>query len=871
MSTLLPFQEAVNKALKIYRNPEKLGSVSPLATPYFLGADMPPNATSVLERGRVLQNVLQEATEQIGGEYAERWRKLIELRFFQEKSFLEISQALQISESQIKNTDRKRAIIQLAERLIERVKPSLRLEMPPSLPSNTIHRRMVVKKIVERLEQKQSVFVAGVEGLGKTSMGGQVAALWQSDAVFWYTVRVGLNDHIDSFVFNLAYFLYQQGASSLWQELIAAEGKVEPHFLEIARYSLAQLSQMPLLCVDEADVLQSNQSVEYLQLSEFWADLQEQVPILYMGQQPSLRASYIETLQPYSDEAAAQIFSERAISLSAIEIQSFNHLAGGNPGILNLAAAYLQDGGTIEELGRNFEQAPKIHLLMERVLRRLSIPEKRILSDLSVYDIAAPEDVWLSPRNTKAVQQSFTSLSNKNLIHFDGVGGVFILPAYRKVFHEILSSTLPEEELQLLHHQAAEVFIERGQFTQAARQYTLAGQAEIAIWQWEQFKQQEINQGQAYAAISLFQEMRNSKLSLQAHGRAMDHVAELQKLMGSLDQALESLESVRSRPPVFQIEALQLKGIILNEKSELTDARKTFADAVSMAEAIIEGRLAHLYKGLSWNSLREMQLERAWNEALMARYEADNHHGTVALRLCLYEEAEKFYLGALALAKEANHLQGVAKTHGFLSWLYAIQGKYGEALQHAEEATAYYEKTSQRAMIAHIKINIALTHNLAEQHQMAVNVLTQATTQLAEFGLPTEAREAALFNQGFAEAYLGLNQLDKATEHVRRALGVEEGDIFIDSSRTFGEILLKQGELTEAEKQIQFSIDLLTQNENGQDHYLLGYAQRSMAQVYGAQGRNQLAIEMKEKCIKSFLEINLPYEVERTKRLLNGL
>ena len=73
----------LENTLKHYLDPLWLGDFSALASPYILGHRLPATATSPQERGRVLQQVLQEATGQLNGKYAERHQALLQKYYFE--------------------------------------------------------------------------------------------------------------------------------------------------------------------------------------------------------------------------------------------------------------------------------------------------------------------------------------------------------------------------------------------------------------------------------------------------------------------------------------------------------------------------------------------------------------------------------------------------------------------------------------------------------------------------------------------------------------------------------------------------------------------------------------------------------------------
>ena len=98
----------------------------------------------------------------------------------------------------------------------------------------------------------------GPPGVGKTTLGATIFQRLATQPIFWYTFRPLLNDRVPSLLFALSHFLHQQGASNLWQLLLAAGGAIDDYQLALAllREDLATLQpHSPVLCFDEVDCL----------------------------------------------------------------------------------------------------------------------------------------------------------------------------------------------------------------------------------------------------------------------------------------------------------------------------------------------------------------------------------------------------------------------------------------------------------------------------------------------------------------------------------------------------------------------------------------------------------------------------------------
>jgi hypothetical protein len=258
------FFERLRLALNNYDDPQWLGENSPLAAPYFLGAalaDVPDGDTAV-GRGHVLQQVIQQAANglwrgtlpasrdelesavqdarQEEGNSGNRYHFfLIELRYLR-RFFRSRAQPAADSEQAIRDylgvgrgpyfNHLKAARETLGEALINLLQPTFRLEQPPQFADELIGRDGLIAQCLAGLKENQTIAITGMGGVGKTALATAVARQWSNQTVFWFTLRPTLNDQLSSLLFSLGYCLHQAGASGLWLQLVADNGKIEnPH------------------------------------------------------------------------------------------------------------------------------------------------------------------------------------------------------------------------------------------------------------------------------------------------------------------------------------------------------------------------------------------------------------------------------------------------------------------------------------------------------------------------------------------------------------------------------------------------------------------------------------------------------------------
>ena len=252
------FFDQLKLALEFHDDPVLLAAHSPLATPYFLSGALrtkspdAPSAGAPVDWGQVLcdeiarsvallwggplpenQQALMEAVdEEAQTARSDRYDFLVlELNYFgrivqpRPRTQAEIYHDILHVSRATHDRHLREAVARLGERLLQRLRPTVRLELP-TLRGALIGREPQRQESLRALGTGQCVSLVGVGGVGKTTLGAWLASRWARDSVFWFTIRPHFNDRLPSLLFALGYFLHRRGASSLWQQLVADGGKV---------------------------------------------------------------------------------------------------------------------------------------------------------------------------------------------------------------------------------------------------------------------------------------------------------------------------------------------------------------------------------------------------------------------------------------------------------------------------------------------------------------------------------------------------------------------------------------------------------------------------------------------------------------------
>lgn len=858
------FVGVLEEALTHYTDVEWLGRNSLLAAPYLLGEWAPASATEARHYGRALQALLQAAIDKVDGKYAERYRTILQEYYFHNRSLPVLYELVGLSRNAF-NVNRQAAIAALAQTLITLLRPTLRLEMPPP-PVALLERETLVQQATGALQQRQTVAILGTSGVGKTMLGAHLAQRL-GRACFWYTIRSGLNDQVESFLFALGLFAWQQGAPALWLELVAGQGKIVPaKALALVQHGLAQIQPPPLLCIDEVDLLQPATNADNTPLVQLLATLRGQTPLLLIGQRALIDTDYHYVLKGLSSAAVQEVLLGAQIRLSSAEITQLQQLTQGNPRLVKLFVLAVQNGeqpaDLLAHLQPTLAQTPALEFMLTRIFQRLHADEQRILVELSVFPSPAPPQPWQTP----AWGYALGALLGKQLLQGDSRRGIEIPLLYRQLIY----ANLPVATVEQLHVQAAQLRMRTGAYTAALYHWLMARRPVEALTLWQEHHQQEIAQGQAATARQLLRTLPTVDLPPVLQEQHALLSAQLAYLVGELGEALADLRTLLHKTSLAALPANELAGMIANELSDFSQADNAFQRALRLSQSFVELRDVHIRKGMAWLHWRQVELTQAEQELNQAAYEVENMRGRLAEARNDYAAARTHYQQALELAETLRHSPSVAKTCTSLGGLLGLLGEAATAQHYLQRAYQWYQQTGNLLPMAGNRLNLAVAQLQIGEPQAALPTLRAAETLLMD-RTQIPPRQYALLHQLYAEVYLALDELMTDQHHLQLALATEERETLPDLYRIYGELLGRQGDWSQAETLLRQSIDLA---EQGHDQNTGGYGWRALAQLYAQQGRPQAATAAFAQALDHFTAMQLWHEVERTQqsmKLTTGL
>ena len=719
------------------------------------------------------------------------------------------------------------------------------------------------------LQRGRSVGLSGPAGIGKTSLGAALASAGPLSPrrVFWFTFTPGLNDQLGSVLFALGFFLWQQGAANLWAQLSAEPGRLSPALLlGLLHEDVQTLSESPpLLCFDEVDLLRPDEVEAHAQVVAFLGSLRSApaCACLFIGQRPVIEVDDHFTLDGLDEAALPRYLAAAPIDLSLDDQRALLAQTDGNPRLLDLIVALHHSGEPIGEVLRRLPASPSIEFLLNRIRQHLNVDEQTLLDQLAVFRRPAPADAFPAAVCARLVE--------RRLVQRDAQGGILLQPALRAVLYD----KLRPEARRTAHLTAADVRAARAEYTAAAYHYLRASEARWAIWLWHAHRNEEINQGQGPAALTLFEQVDEHPLGDAEHDALALILAELRKLIGQDPRA--ELRQHDWRSPLFKAQAKRLEGDLAELKGQIDAAIAAYQDGLNTIENLLAEE-SLFDKNLGWTYFRQggTSLDLAWQKACLARFEAERLQGDIQARRGALAAAEAHYTQALALAQSFNHHDGEAKTHNHLATLLAKEGRLDEAREHRQQAIALFQQLGNQVHLAGAKLNLAFDHNLIGQQRAVLppadesvrpifaQVVQAASEALELFERLAQSLGCAIAAQNLAEAYLYLGELAAAEQYAQQVIQSNAAHVLPDGLRTLGEIRLAQGDVSAAETSIRQSIEKAHEND---DRYLEAYGLRALLRLSLSQQQEAAAQAVLEQTINLFESLDLPQEIERTQAL----
>ena len=881
------FEEVLVQALKLLDQPTRLGMESPLAAPYFLHRALPAGTYlhTPESRGRLLKSVIKQVAQQLWQgplpkNKAEMQAALkevrkergsppysylvLELRYFQE--FLQPRSLREIYEDDAYLLDSKTgdhrthkvALQQLGELLLAYLRPALRLEQPLA-PTLFIGYEQEQQKLSQALQSKQTVFLSGAGGVGKTSLAARIIQQSKGKAHFWYTFHPTLNDRLSSLLFGLGYFLHEQATSQLWQYLIAQQGALTDFTvaLGLARQDLvARQAEAPLLCFDELDRIAHSDPGQippaHQQLLAFIESLRGLAPILLIGQRPLLDSDHYLTLTGLKPVQIPALWQGGGCAIHAVDVEKLFRATGGNLRLLRICLALQQDGVTIDDVIAQLTGNVSMYPLFHRLWLRLEENEQRFLQQLAVFRGPAPDQL--------GEPQTIASLVARHLVEEDGQGGITIVAN----LHEVIYQELAPEQREVLHFQAAQILLPYAEYTETAYHLWKAARPEQAIQLWYPQRQVEMRRGHTDAALVIFEGISRNQLPPQEQ-QGLDLLrAELRLMRGELRKGLEGIAKTTWRAPSeARARLVALQGAYQDALGYPDQAIRSYHEGIQLLTHL-QTEASRFHYRLGMLHLRQKELAQAKQEARLLECQLHNLFGVIEEEEGRYQDALLSYQKALVLAQALADEASLARTYGNLANLVGARlQKLEEAITYAQKAIHCYEQLGDRWNVENTHKNLGAIYIQTHQFAAALVVTSKAYHFFKAINAPYQSAVAGV---NLAEAHLELGNLEQAEHYALEALDLEERQTYPYALFNLGRVEFLRGHHAKAKGYLEQAIRTAAMNE---DHYMQAYARRELGKVLLTTEKT-VAHEHLGAARQAFQQLGMTLEVQTTEKLFEN-
>lgn len=752
----------------------------------------------------------------------------------------------------------ERAVETFGTILVQAVRPALQLEQPTAPP--LVGRTDLVAQAQSGLAEGHVVHLIGGGGCGKTSLGAHLAAAWQKGSVFWYTFRPGLTDHLDQLLFTLAYFFHQQGASALWLHLNTnAQELSTTGALAILRQHLIDLrATPPLLCFDEVDLLLADElhdQQEHVRLRAFLDDLSQSVragaPLLLIGQKMLLQpqADCLIPVPPLTAPDIAAFLQLMRIALDAGGQERLLHVTRGNALLLRLFTVLHQRSADLAATLTALTRPVALDWVMARLRQHLAPNELTLLQELAVFQGSAPADGWRSS------QKALNGLLGLGLVETVGSEGIGLHPAFR----DLLYQQLPPSRRQELHLAAATLLAERSRITAAAWHYIQGGRPELAIWSWFVHRQQEMEQGQASAALALFAPLAQTPLPTFEDQQALALLlAPLYARAGRAQEGLALMDKTTWPTATPRaVHAHALRGELLAETGAIDQALAEYRrslDSITKLRATQEidlrldmGRRALVFLGDN---------EGARQEALQARLNLEVLQGEIEDNAGNYHAARAHYQNALVAAEACANDHRLAKIYEALGILEARYGELEPAIAFLQKSGRHYQAAGNLVCaVGMTNSSLAFVYLLKRRYAEAI---VPAETALTFFQQLNHAYWQAINEAYLAEAWFYLGDLAQAEHFAQQGLQREEVVVRPYCLQVLGHVRRAQQRFAEAER---YCREAVADANARQDLWALGPTWLALGETYHDAGRQAEAQAAFQESLRIYEQLGIAQEV----------
>jgi serine/threonine protein kinase/tetratricopeptide (TPR) repeat protein len=713
-------------------------------------------------------------------------------------------------------------------------------ETVPSVP-HFIGRQAELAAYRARLDRDQLVIITGLAGMGKTTLGAQLARQTAArlEDIFWFTFDAVENATADALYWALGAFLENRGEPSLARYLRGEIGAQKP-LERTAKLNLliaALATGRYVLCFDDFHIVKDTPDITYIfkVIRQRFVELKQPLPasLILIGREMPSDLEYLasDTLRGLPEIDAAQFVRERGVDLPPELLHQLWERTEGNPKLIELSLGTLRAAApdTAAHFISTLVRKSDIRdYLLTNVYEALSPEEQTVLGALSVFpgpiERAGLEEI-LAGEGIKSVARYLDALINKHIVDETADERIDCHDLVRDYGYHILN----RRDRDRYHERAARYFEEEQNWLAASHHYLERREAVHALDVLARHAEAIINAGQVAALSDLLARFNLTSLTPvqrvalhQLQGNACRIRGEYALAHQALNAALEEAPTTSA-----QAEVLQQLGRISISAGEYSRAAEYVHRSLPIYEKTgDQSGLAHGHYLLGAAFARQSEYEKALRHfdlsGPIARSLGDRHlladigvgAGFVSLKQGKLNEAREF------LEESRRYYRECQDRFGECNALDSLGGVFGEAGDLERRISYHLQALAIDEEIGNIYGMSITLNNLAHAYFVNGNYAESARYYARLIDLSRSTGHLSLLSlaqAGLADDQLALGQPRSALAHAEAAYQIAQQvgaalELGV-SCRVLGEVWLACGDALRAHEFFDLSLDWLTKIE----------------------------------------------------------
>jgi tetratricopeptide (TPR) repeat protein len=728
-------------------------------------------------------------------------------------------------------------------------------ETVPNVP-HFVGREAELAAYGARLQRDRFVIITGLAGMGKTTLGTQLArqAAARLDDIFWFTFDPVEKHTVDALYWALAAFLENRGQGSLAHYLRGEIGAQKP-LERMAKLNLliaALAGGDYVLCFDDFHIAADSPEVAYFfrQIRQRFVELRQPLParFIVMGRSvpPDMEHLVPESLHGLTLAAAQQFLIDRGVTLSPERLAQLWQQTEGNPKLLELSAGALvdlSDEAAGDFIGSLLRRGDIRDYLMHNIYAALTPAEQVLMGALSIFpgpiERSGVEELLIEDQ-LGPIAQHLDALINKHVLDLTPDDRIDCHDLVRDYCYHILG----RRDRDRFHQRAAAYFTQEQDWLAAAHHHFQQRAFDTALDLVTRHLDAIVNAGGAAALSDLL--ARFSAVTLTPAQRVQLHTAQgnVQRIRGEYPAALEALKAALDEA-TDEVERANLSlqmGMVYITASEYARSTNDLLDCLRLFERLGQlSGIANAHRYLGWAHYRQGRFDQAQQHFTIGEQIAKQLHdrrlladvgvglGSVLWKKGQLAEAQSAFEESRRLFRELDDRFGESNALDNLGIIYGAQGDLPRRIQQHQQALLIDERTGYVHGLSLSLNNLAHAYFLSGRYADAAQCYARLAQLSRDMGY---AFTMSLACAGLADAYLAQGQPAAALPQAEAALRSAEqsgGELERGvSSRVLGDVWLALSDAERARTYYEQSIPLLLNAGEPED---LARAQHGLSQI----------------------------------------